>query len=385
MTNVAVIGLGAISQSVHLPLLRRNAEQFDIVALVDLSSERVADMAARYGVSESNRFGTVDALTAAVRSGALHVDAAILATTGSHAGDVLRLVRAGIRVLAEKPLAYSIAELDGLKTHAAQAGIDLRDWVRVGYMKEYDAASRRAKELLADVSLRAVSVEVLHPLDGSQLEFARLAAPTADVTREMLAPILSATGVVVDSAVGADLPVELRTLYTNVVLGSIVHDIGLLRMLVGGLGDVHMAQHWGSKMPGSVHAQGTLARESTPWSVDWHYIAAYPDYRETVTFHHETGTIELVFGVPYVTNLPTVLRVTENDQRPGIRVTESRWMQQEAFENELFALAALVRGERPEGASVDESIADVRVGQRIIRALAASSGHTIDPDAEAAR
>jgi predicted dehydrogenase len=385
MTNLAVIGLGAISQSVHLPLLRRNAGRFDIVALVDLSSERVADMAARYGVEETNRFGTVDALTAAVRSGLLEVDAAILATTGSHAGDVLRLVRAGIRVLAEKPLAYSIAELEELKTHAAEAGIDLRDWVRVGYMKEYDAASQRAKELLADVTLRAVSVEVLHPLDGSQLEFARLAAPTADVTEEMLAPILSATGAVVDSAVGADLPVELRTLYTNVVLGSIVHDIGLLRMLVGGLGDVHMAEHWGSKMPGSVHARGTLARESTPWSIDWHYIDAYPDYRETVTFHHETGTIELVFGVPYVTNLPTVLRVTENDPRLGIRVTESRWMQQEAFENELFALAALVRGERPEGASVEESIADVRVGQRMIRALALSSGHTIGPAVEASR
>lgn len=384
MTRIAVIGLGAISQSVHLPLLRRNADRFEIAALVDLSADRVADMADRYGVAAAHRFTSVEALTAAVQRGDVDVDAAILATTGSHAADVLQLLRAGIRVLAEKPLAFSVAELDALGAYALDTGIDLRDWVRVGYMKEYDAASARAKQLLSEVTLRAVSVEVMHPLDGAQLEFAHLAAPTSDVTPEMLAPILSDTSDIVDSAVGEGLPTQLRTLYTNVVLGSIVHDIGLLRMLVGGLGDVVLAEHWGSKMPGSVHARGVLARENTPWSIDWHYIDAYPDYRETVTFHHEHGTIELIFGVPYVLNLPTVLRVTENDPELGIRVSESRWMQQEAFENELFALAALVRGERPEGASVDESIADVRAGQRIIRALARTAGHTIDARAEAA-
>ncbi|QNA93742.1 MULTISPECIES: Gfo/Idh/MocA family protein [unclassified Microbacterium] len=385
VTRVAVIGLGAISQSVHLPLLRRNADTFAIAALVDLSAERTADMGRRYGVADAHRFTSVDDLVAAKTDGAVEVDAAILATTGSHAGDTLRLVRAGIRVLAEKPLAYSVAELDALTAYADEAGVDLRDWVRVGYMKEYDTASLRAKELLADVTLRAVSVQVMHPLDGSQLAYARLAAPTGDVPREALEPLLASTSSVVDGAVGSDLPADLRTLYTNVVLGSIVHDVGLLRSLVGGLGEVSSAQHWGPKMPGSVHLRGALARDETPWTVDWHYIDGYPDYQETVTFHHETGTIELVFGVPYVTNLPTILRVTESHPELGIRVSESRWMQQEAFENELYALAALVRGERPSGAGVEESVADVRVGQRMIRALALSKGFALAPGAEAAQ
>lgn len=103
VTRVAVIGLGAISQSVHLPMLRRNAEDFEIAALVDLSAERTADMGARYGVAADRRFSSVDALVAAKDDGVLAIDAAILATTGSHAGDTLRLVKAGIRVLAEKP------------------------------------------------------------------------------------------------------------------------------------------------------------------------------------------------------------------------------------------------------------------------------------------
>ena len=384
VVRVAVIGLGAISQSVHLPLLRRNAEAFEITALVDLSRERAADMAARYGVDQTRLFSSIESLIAAIEEG-LEIDAAILATTGSHAGDTLSLVRAGVRVLAEKPLAYSLAELNALAAHEVESGIDLRDWVRVGYMKEYDAASQRAKELLAGVTLRAVSVVVMHPLDGSQLEFARLAARTHDISAETIRSLQASTSKTVDGAVGAGLHPDLRTLYTNVVLGSIVHDIGLLRFLVGGLGEVSFAQHWGPTMPGSVHLRGTLAREQTPWTVDWHYIDAYPDYQESVTFHHEGGTIELIFGVPYVTNLPTVLRVTENHPVLGIRVSESRWMQQEAFENELYALAALVRGESPEGASVAESIADVQVGQRMIRSLAHSKGFTLESSAEAAQ
>ncbi|MGB4136475.1 MAG: hypothetical protein WA971_07920, partial [Microbacterium sp.] len=202
---------------------------------------------------------------------------------------------------------------------------------------------------------------------------------------EMLAPLIAGTESVVDGAIGTTLPKDLRTLYTNVVLGSIVHDIGLLRMLVGGLGEVRYAEHWGERMPGSVHLRGELARDSTPWTVDWHYIDACPDYRETVTFHHETGSIELVFGVPYVTNLPTILRVWEGRPGLGSAVTETRWMQQEAFENELFAMEAMVRGERPEGAGVAESIDDVRTGQRMIRAIASSKGLALDPRAEAAQ
>lgn len=387
MTRIAigVVGLGAISQSVHLPLIRRNAEMFDLAALADLSGSRVKDFADRYGVSESGRFLSVDALAEAVEGGHLVLDAVVLATTGSHAHDVARLLRAGIRVLAEKPLAYSLGELEKLEQEATRLGINPDEYVRVGYMKEYDFASVRAKELLATVSLRAITVEVLHPKDGHQLEFARLAAPSDDIPQDTLEDLTRRNSDIVDQAVGASAPEDVRALYTNVVLGSIVHDIGLLRFLVGGIGEVHTAEHFGTSFPGSLHFRGQLADSNTPWSIDWHYIDEYPDYKETLTFHHETGSISLTFGVPYITNLPTVLTVTERDQHLGIRVSESRWMQQEAFENELFALAELVRGERPHGASIAESVLDVQVGQRMIHALALSKGLTLDPSVEAAK
>ncbi|MGH3705037.1 MAG: Gfo/Idh/MocA family protein [Agromyces sp.] len=380
--RVAVIGLGAISQSVHLPLIRRNADLIELVAVVDLSTSRAREIAEASGAGVAP-FDSVGELIDAVAAGTLRVDGAILATAGSHAPDVARLVGAGIRVLAEKPLAFSIAEVESLQALADARGIDLAEWVRVGYMKEHDPASAAAKALLAEVDVRAVSVEVLHPADGAQLAFANLSAPPSDVPPELLATLVAATDATVATAIG-DAAAPLPKLYTNVVLGSIVHDIGLLRHLVGGIGTVDRARHTGPAFPGSLSLGGYLAeRTDVPWSIDWHFIPRYPEYRETVTFHHETGTIALTFAVPYVLNVPTVLTVVENAEPLGSRRSETRWMQEEAFEHELRSFAALAAGHPEPGPSVAEGVADIIVGQRMLRTLADSIGAPLGESSEA--
>lgn len=379
--NLAVVGLGAISQSVHLPLIRRNSDRIALTAVVDLSLSRAEGIAAAAGAGVA-AFDSIDALIAAVAAGQVAVDGAILATSGSHAPDVAKLVGAGIRVLAEKPLAFSLAEIEALRGVAAERGVDLADWVRVGYMKEHDPASAEAKALLQRVELRAVTVEVLHPADGAQLAFANLQAPPDDVPADLIATLTAATDASVETAIG-DAAGDLPKLYTNVVLGSIVHDTGLLRHLVGGIGTVDRARHTGG-FPGSLSLGGTLAEHAdVPWSVDWHFIPKYPEYRETVTFHHEEGSISLVFAVPYVLNVPTVLTVVENADRLGARRSETRWMQEEAFEHELRGFAALVAGHPAPGPSVEEGAADIVVGQRMLRALAEALGTPIDAGSEA--
>ncbi|MDQ0894163.1 Gfo/Idh/MocA family protein [Agromyces ramosus] len=380
--RLAVIGLGAISQSVHLPLIRRNADLVELTAVVDLSASRARQIAEASGTGVI-AFDSIEAMIAAVAAGELRVDGAVLATSGSHAPDVARLIDAGIRVLAEKPLAFSVADIDALREVAAARKVDLADWVRVGYMKEHDPASAAAKSLLEGVEVRAVSVEVLHPADGAQLAFANLQAAPTDVPADLVSSLVAATDATVAAAIGP-VPAPLPKLYTNVVLGSIVHDIGLLRHLVGGIGTVDRARHWGHEFPGSLSLGGHLAeRTEVPWSIDWHFIPRYPQYRETVTFHHETGTIALTFAVPYVLNAPTVLTVIENAEPLGARRSETRWMQEEAFEQELRSFAALAAGHPEPGPSVDEGAADIVVGQRMLRTLADAIGSPIGASTEA--
>lgn len=384
--RVAVVGLGGISQSVHLPLLSRGWQIFEITAVVDLSSSRTDEIAGRYGVPAAGRFRSVSELLSAREAGAVAVDGVLLATTGSHAPEVAQLVAAGLPVLSEKPLALGLAEIDAIE-RAAPEGTDLGACLMVGYMKEYDPATTRARAELADVTLRAVTVEVLHPADAAQLHFARLMPAPADVDPATVAALGERTAGAVDDAIGPQTPAELRALYSNVVLGSVVHDIALLRYLVGGVETVDRAVHWGDGPPGSLEVTGTVAGGAR-LHVGWHFIPDYPDYRETVTFHHETGSVELVFSVPYLLNVPTELTVVSRASgRPGVGAGEVRstyrWKQEEAFENELSAFHALVTQGTPGLSGLAEGRADVAVAQRIMAALATAKGVALGGEAAA--
>lgn len=371
--RIAVAGLGGITQSVHLPLLRRRWDLFEIAAVVDLSSARLEEIGARYAIPEAGRFHTVRELVAARRAGRAAFDGVLLATTGSHAPEVCDLVEAGLPVLSEKPLALSLSELDAIGRKARTAGHDPTRMVMVGYMKEHDPATVRARKELRGKNMRAVTVEVLHPADEAQLEFARLLPPAEDLDPASVAELATRTARTVEDALGGEVPGDLGALYTNVVLGSVVHDISLLRHLVGGVDGVDGAVRWGGT-PGSLEVTGTVA-EGARLHLGWHFLPEYPDYKETVTFHHETGSLRLEFGVPYLLNAPTELTVVSRELGSGDAPGEARttycWPQEEAFENELRAFHAMVSAGVPAVSGIEESRADLVVAQRILAAVAA--------------
>ena len=379
--RIAVVGLGGISQSVHLPVIQRNRAHVELVALVELSASRLATMASRYGVEDIGLFATATELAAAIADSRIDVDAAIVATPGGHADDALILIRAGVRVLAEKPLAYSFAELGRLEDSLQGLGLHPQEWLRVGYMKEHDPAVAQAKALLSSVDVREVSIEVLHPADDKQIRFANLGAPAVDVDPATLLSLQRTFEEGVSAAIGAGGG-DQRRLYTNVLLGSIVHDLALTRHLGFGLEHVHHATRYGPRFPGTVIAAGR-ARGDVPFSLRWHFISDYPEYRETVTFHHERGSIELEFKTPYILNAPTVLRTFTNGDDLASSRTETVWPQEEAFERQLRVLMDMTRSTFSPGSSIDAARKDLLSAQSLWRASAKSAGHTVAPACEA--
>lgn len=368
-TRLAIIGLGGISQIVHLPLIRRLDENIELVAVVDLSLQRAERAAGSVG-SHVLALSSLSELVRAIEERRVEVDGAILATSGAHSADVATLVRAGVRVLAEKPLGYSRAEIRALVEVATELEIDIDRWVRVGYMKEHDPAVARARQILARCRPRAVHVEVLHPADIAQTAFAKLWPAPHDVDQEALRAAVAVTEQSIGQAVGR-LPDEFQRYYSDLILGSIVHDISLLRHLLGGIDEVAHARHWPeATFPGSFHFAGSLREHKAPWFLDWHFIPEYPEYRESVTVHHEHGTIRLVFGVPYVLNLPTRLEVLTRQESGAVESTLLTWPQDEAFEAEILQLVALCRDEEAAGATVADALADLQVAQRMVGALA---------------
>ncbi|MEV0582460.1 Gfo/Idh/MocA family oxidoreductase [Nonomuraea sp. NPDC050310] len=345
--KIALIGCGAVTQAVYVPLLSRRRELFEVSAVCDLSPTLAGAVADRLGAA--GRFTDVGEMLPAGG-----FDAVLVLASGSHGETVRQALDAGYAVLCEKPLSLTRAE-------AAALPPDGR--LMVGYMKQYDPAVLRAEALLDGVRIRSVEVTVLHPSGEAQLAFANLVqARDADLTQ-----VRKAEAALLDAALGADAPESLRNLY-NVTLGSICHDLSLLRRFTGSPERIDHVAAWG-EAPGSIEISGTLPGDSGRFAIRWHYLEDYPAYRETVAIHHDQGTLELAFPSPYLMNAPTVLTVVA----PGEARTEWREVT-EAFETQLLAFHAFVTtGETPRTGR-DGALEDIVTAQRIAARYAVQHG-----------
>jgi predicted dehydrogenase len=370
--RLAVAGLGAVAQSVHLPLLARRWDLFEVSAVSDLSSGLRDAVGEQYGVPPQARYADVEEMLADADA-----DAAVLLTSGSHGAAALTSLRGGLPVFCEKPLAYTVAEVDELA--AAEAGADGPSLL-LAYMKERDDAVARLGDLLAQVDgVRAVEVRVLHPSGASQLAFANLRPVPVDVAPEHLERLRAGDAALLDAALGSGTPERFRQLYATVIVGSMVHDISLLRRLFGGLSDVDDVRVWPDGVfPPSVEVSGALAGGGRV-RLAWHYLEDYPAYRETVAVHHARGSLQVTFGTPYLLNAPTELEVVE--AAPGGEIRSTYRSRGEAFENELVEFYRMVTEGAAPISGIAEGRADIVTSQLIMARLARRRGVQIGGEA----
>ena len=370
--RIGVAGLGAVAQAVHLPLLERLADTFEITAICDLSPGLLATLGDRYRVAPSSRFRGVDALLDGVP-----IDGLVILTSGSHGTAALAALSRGIPVLCEKPLAYTLAEADRL------AASPSADRLLLGYMKVFDPAVVEAARITADPAsglgpLRMIEVTVLHPTSESQLAFAHLLPPPTDVHPDVVAGLQAATADLIRDAIGSAAD-ELGGLYANILLGSLVHELSIIRAVAGDLVAVDRVDTWPTgASPGSIGLAGRLA-DGARVSIGWHFLEDYPAYREDVRFHHVGGSVELTFPAPYRLHEPTRLVVStgRNETRREL-VFESI---EEAFEAELLSFRDLIRDGTPTRSGIADGRIDIVTCQRAIARLAAQRGLAIGGEA----
>ncbi len=374
LARIGVVGLGAVAQSVHLPLIKRRWDLFALAAVADLSPALLGQIADQYGVSAEHRYQSLADMLEGEE-----LDAVVLLTSGSHGRPALQAIEAGVAVLCEKPLAFSLQEICLLRKAEQDQG---RPMLLLGYMKEYDPAVLALKERLpARKDVRYVNVEVLHPSGSAQLAFSNLRPSPGDVPTDVLSGLAKTDAGMLDTALGPDSPELLRRLYSNVILGSLIHDIALVRALVGSIRTIDAVNFWAEQdEPGSIEISGTVD-DGLRVHINWHFLADYPVYRETVTVHHTKGSGKLEFTVPYLLNAPTKLQVTEKAGGGASTCTVEDVT--EAFEQELLAFHRMVNGHEKPPTGIEEGEADVRVAQLIAAALAESLNATIAGEAAA--
>jgi myo-inositol 2-dehydrogenase / D-chiro-inositol 1-dehydrogenase len=374
--RLGILGLGAVAQAVHLPILGRLHDRFTIAAIADLSAGLLEALGERYRVPSSARFASLDAMLAGAS-----IDALLVLSSGSHGNAVLAGLDRGVAVFSEKPLAWTLVEADAIADRlAADPGRKLQ----VGYMKLYDPAVVEAVAVVADTArvgpIRSIEVCVLHPTSERQLAHAHLLPPATDVAAETIGELRAAEDRLLATALGQAAN-ELGRLYANVVLGSIVHELAIIRALAGDPIGIDSVDVWPvDEWPPSVAITGRLGGDAR-FAIRWHFLPDYPAYREEVRVVTERASIELEFPTPYLLNAPTTLRIAEASG-PGRRDIQGSSMV-EAFDEELLAFHALVVDDTAPKAGVAEGRADIVTSQRIVAAHARQLAIPIETEAPA--
>ncbi len=376
--RVGVLGLGAVAQAVHLPLLARRPDLFRIAGICDIAEELTEAMGDRFGIPTSQRFTDYQEMLAA---GGL--DAVMVLSRGAHAEPIMQAWAAGLAIFCEKPLALTTAEVDELIAVEPRANRLL-----LGYMKQYDPAVIEAARIVAEIDdVRSVEVTVLHPPSEPQLAIAHLVTPTAPPAADAAARLNAEDDRLRRIAMGG-AGLDVWRTYRVPLVGSLAHDLSVMRSLgttpaefdhadvwrqtsAGQIQNIGRDQRSMGDVPPQVTASGILAGGGR-FRLAWHYLPDFPAYRETVRVIHGAGIVELVFPSPYLMNAPTELTVSTKDGDAERRVT--RRSVTEAFESQLEAFAAMVRDDVPPRTGLAGGRTDIRDCQRIIAAWAGPRG-----------
>ncbi len=362
--RVGVVGAGAVARCVHLPILARRSDRFAIAAICDPFVDAAKLAADRFGVADV--FSDTNEMLATA-----HLDAVLVLHSGTHTPTVLAALGAGLGVFSEKPLAYTRAEVAAIAAAANDRP------VMVGYMKAYDPAVVRARGYVDVAAVRSVEVLVRHPPPAAQLAHSELEPP--GLLAGMSPPPPSDADLLIAALGPAAGP--LGRTYADIVLGSLSHDFAVMRAVGLSIDRVDWARRWGGPT-----IEGHFSVAVAGWapggasvSMRWHYLPEYPAYREEVRFHHDDGSVELVFPSPYLLRAPTELRVDRaTDAAEAVTVERSPV---EAFEEELLAFHDLVLTGRAPHDGIDSGLADVVTAQKVVAALAAAEGIEIGGEA----
>lgn len=341
--RMGVIGCGGIAQMMHLPFLAERPDLFSIEALADVDEATLAAVGRRYGVQRlfSDHRELLDA----------PIDGVLIASGGSHLQPVLDALAAGKHLLVEKPLADSSSDVERIAAAAAKTNQTLM----VGYHKRYDPAVPLAAEAIGRMrDLRMVRVDVLHPEDGQ----ARL--------HYHLHPPVTLQGSGGEPGVAGDE--RTRATAHGLLFGSVIHDLNLLRGLLGEPEAVISTELW--RGGHGIHTVLAWPRE-VRCALSWIYLPGLRHYKEELLFLSPESRVTLTFPSPYFRHFPTPVTV---ETMRGETFSQSELVAgyEEAFRAELHAFHRCVRQGSAPSTSIDDALADARWLERIAEAYRAT-------------
>ena len=341
----------------HLHYLRELSDRFEIAAVCDLSRMVVDAVGAASGVAR--RFTDWRELLQEP------LDAVMVLTSGSHEPIVVAAAQARRHVFIEKPIALSEVEGQSIIAAGKKAGVRLM----VGYMKRYDpAVERMAQELKSLSPMRfARSTTAEYPMKWYVGHYPIVRG--TDIDPKLLASLEADDEARVTAAIGVS-DATLRFAYRHSLLDSMIHDINLMRGLLGepkALRFAYVAQ-----------AAVSLFLEFPQTAAAMHWVNLQDGvarYQQEFGFFSPERRATLIFPSPFLRSAPTelVLEGGSPDSPRSWRTVETV-SYEEAFKRELIEFYACVTEGREPRTTAADAVRDVALCQAIVRQHLADQG-----------
>ena len=224
MVKVGIIGVGTVSQMMHLPILSGLHDLYQITAVSDVSPTQLKHIAETY---RAKAYADPYMLVKAP-----DVDAVFICSPDQyHADYALAAIEAGKHVFVEKPVTLCIEDLEKLIA-AEKAHPELV--CMVGYMRRYSQGFLKCKELLASddrkieyMRFRDIILEGDFFMDQTRPPYL-----CSDISDEVKAESSSRRRDQITRALGNDCTDQQRTTYV-MLTGLGCHTLAAVRELVG--------------------------------------------------------------------------------------------------------------------------------------------------------
>jgi predicted dehydrogenase len=286
--RVGVIGCGLIAQVMHLHYLRELSDRFEIAAVCDLSEEARTACAREYDVPA--QFATWQELITHP------LDAVFVLTSGSHAPAAIAAAKAGMHVLVEKPMCFTVAEGQEMVDAATAAGVTLM----VAYNKRYDPAYRRLQERARELhDLRLVRITTLEsPLEPYVKHYNLHRGGPLPAT--LVQSLTDDNQARITAAIGEADPLS-RWAYHLVLLDSLVHELNAMR---GVLGEPDSLEFSDIRETGLT---AVFKYGATQCILAWVDLPGIARYEMEFAFYSPERRLTLSFPSPFLRSVPTLL------------------------------------------------------------------------------
>jgi predicted dehydrogenase len=346
--RIGFVGVGNMGQCAHL----RNyvtVPGCEVAAIAELREKTARRVAERYGIPKVYR--THEEMLAHER-----LDGVVAPQPFTRHGVILpELLRAGLPVFSEKPIAASVEAGERVVRAAREGGA----WHMVGYHKRSDPATIWAR---AEIERLRASGEI------GRLTYVRITMPAGDWI----------AGGFTDLIRGDDPPPELDfdppaadmdeatfKAYVGFV-NYYIHQINLMRHLLGESYSVTYADPKGVVLAGKSQSGVPCVLEMSPYrtTVDW---------QESALVAFERGYVKLDLPAPLATHRPggvEVLRDPGDGVTPEVVRPQLPWVH--AMRQQAMNFVRAVRGEAPPPCEGEEALEDLKVAREYMRLLKAS-------------